>query len=258
MKNLAALWPPLAWMLAFVAAPTLIIAAYSFFTRDDFGRPAPALVLDAWRSALSRDHLALFGRSAWVAAASTALCLAIAYPVAYFIAGSGRWKNALLALVVLPFWTNFLARTTAMQLILVRLFGPEFHSPAAVIAGLVYSYLPFMVLPLYVSIEKVPKRLLEAAADLGASPARSFWSVTVPLTAPGIAAGCVLVFIPCFGAFVTPTLLGSPREQLLGAQIAVAYRANVPVASALSMTMMAAVLALLAIYYRVKRTDGIV
>lgn len=257
MKRLAALWPPLAWLAAFVIAPTAIIVAYSFYERGVAG-VVPAFSKTAWRSVLTYDTLVLFARSAWVATISTACCLAIAYPVAYFIAGGrGRTKHLLLALVVLPFWTNFLARTTAMRLIFYWAVGPQFYSTTAVVIGLVYSYLPFMVLPLYVSIEKVPKRLLEAAADLGANAAQRFWRVTVPLTAPGIAAGCVLVFIPCFGAFVTPHVLG--RQGLLGTQIDVLVKlGDWPGASAMSLVMMGAVLGLLTIYYRLKRDEGIV
>jgi spermidine/putrescine transport system permease protein len=257
VKRLLALWPPLVWLAVFVIAPTMIVVAYSFYDRGPAG-VVRAFSWAAWREILTRDTLVLFGRSAWIATISTAACLAIAYPVAYFIAGCGaRAKHLLLVLVVLPFWTNFLARNVAMKLIFNWAVGPDFHSMTAVIVGLVYGYLPFMVLPLYVSIEKVPKRLLEAAADLGASPARSFWSVTVPLTAPGIAAGCVLVFIPCFGAFVTPRILWN--RGVLGTQIdTLVDLSNWPGASALSLVMMGAVLLLLAIYYRLKRDEGIV
>ncbi len=258
MKKLAPLWPPLAWLAIFVIAPMMIVVAYSFYERGPAG-VVRAFSSTAWKGVLTRDTLVLFGRSAWIATLATGHCLLIAYPVAYFIAGcGGRVKNLLLALVVLPFWTSFLARNVAMKLIFHWAVGPDFHSMTAVVVALVYSYLPFMVLPLYVSIEKVPKRLLEAAADLGASPARRFWSVTVPLTAPGIAAGCVLVFIPCFGAFVVPRILWN--HGVLGTQIDVlARQANDwPGASALSLVMMGAVLVLLTIYYRLKKDEGIV
>jgi spermidine/putrescine transport system permease protein len=257
MRRLAALWPPLAWLALFVVAPTAIIVAVSLCARGPAGL-VRELTTEAWRGVLSRDTLVLFARSASVALVATSLCLAIGYPVAYFIAGCGsRTKHLLLALVVLPFWTNFLARTTAMRLIFYWAAGADFYSTTAVVIGLVYGYLPFMVLPLYVSIEKVPARLLEAAADLGASSVRRFWTVTVPLTAPGIAAGSVLVFIPCFGAFVVPRLLG--RSGMLGTQIDVLVDlGNWPAASALAVLLMTGVTGLLAIYYRLKRDEGIV
>ncbi len=159
------------------------------------------------------------------------LCLAAGYPVAYTIARAGRWKNLLLFLIVMPLWTSFLVRTYAMIFLLrdtgfvntvllaagvIREPLTLLYTPGAVLAGLVYGYLPLMILPIYVSIEKLDPTLLEAAEVLGARPAARFWRVTLPLTAPGVVAGSLLVFIPALGAFLTPGLLGGAKQMMIG------------------------------------------
>lgn len=240
------LLPPTAWLVAFLVVPTAVLAV-SAFSEEGLRRLAdPVTVLLLWRSLR-------------IAVVSTALCLVVAYPVAYFIAGcSPRRRNLILFLVVLPFWTNLLVRTYALMFVL-RPVG-FIYSEGSVIFGLVHSYLPFMILPLYASIEKLPKGLLEASQDLGASPWRTFWRVTVPLTMPGIAAGCILVFIPVLGAFATPELMGGAAAPMVGSQINLYFvkMRNEAAGSALTLILMFFTIALTWVYHRVRKTEGLV
>jgi spermidine/putrescine transport system permease protein len=217
--------------------------------------------------ALEPMYLTIFARSVWLALLTTALTLLVAYPVAYWLAllAPRRHRNALLALVVLPFWTSFLVRMYAW-VFLLRTEGPVnltlqalglpplelLYTPAAVLIGQVYGELPFMVLPLYVALERLDRSLLEAAADLGASPARSLLAVTLPLTSPGIVAGCVLVFIPSLGAYLAPDLLGGAKTVYVGnliqSQFAVAR--DVPFGAALAFLLSLFVLLLLFVLRR--------
>ena len=201
-------------------------------------------------------------RSLWIATASTLGCLLLGFPLALFISRSGRRKNLYLSLVILPFWTSFLVRTYAWMFLLrdtglvnatLQKLGlihdplPLLYNDGAVIIGLVYSYLPFMVLPLYATLERLDKSLLEAAADLGARPLQAMWRVVVPLCAPGIRAGFVLVFIPCLGAYLTPDLLGGGKSVMVGNLIQNQFTSarDWPFGSALSLVLMGIVMALL-------------
>ncbi len=244
-KSLWLLLPPTAWLLLFLVVPTAMLTTAAFSAE---GR---AYVADP-------DTLRLLWRSVRIAAAATALCLVAGYPVAYFIAGCGpRWRNLLLFLVVLPFWTNLLVRTYAL-IFCLRPAG-FLYNEGAVVLGLFHSYLPFMVLPLYGSIEKLPKRLLEASQDLGASPARTFLRVTLPLTMPGIAAGAILVFIPVLGAFAIPELMGGESVRMIGSVIDIHFgQQNRAAGSALTLVLMLFTTALTWLYYRFRRTEGLV
>ena len=205
----------------------------------------------------------------WWSIACTLICLLLGYPVAYVIARSGRWKNLLLFLVVLPFWTSFLVRTFAM-IFLMRDTGlintwllklgvideplTILYTPFAVMAGLVYGFLPFMILPIYASLEKLDLSLLEAAEVLGARPGARFRRVTLPLSMPGVVAGCLLVFIPALGSFLTSDLLGGAKEMMIGNLVQNQFSAarNWPFGSAASFIVMALVLAAVMLYLRVK------
>jgi spermidine/putrescine transport system permease protein len=198
----------------------------------------------------------------------TVLCLLIAYPLAYTIAFRGRrWKNALLFLVILPFFVSFVIRTLSWKFILADqgmllgtlkdwgLIGDDFRllaTPIAVVGGLFYNFLPFMALPLYVALEKIDRRLLEAANDLYSSRASAFWRVTFPLSLPGVFAGTLLTFIPAVGDFINAELLGGLNTTMVGNVIQTEYLTNsdYPAASALSFTMMAVILLLVLIYAR--------
>ena len=200
----------------------------------------------------------LFWRSFRIAAVSTALCLAVSYPVAYFIAGcSPRGGSLLLFLVVLPFWTNLLVRTYALKLCM-RAVGLAEHRERRRVRPRP-ELPPFMILPLYASIEKLPSRLLEASQDLGASPAPTFWKVTVPLTMPGIAAGCILVFIPVLGIFALPEFIHE-RTHLIGSQINLYFmkNRNAGAGSALTLVLMLFTIALTWTYSRFRKSEGLV
>jgi spermidine/putrescine transport system permease protein len=220
-------------------------------------------------------YLKIGWRSLAMAVLTTVLCLAISYPAAYCLAlvAPRRWKSLLLGLVVVPFWTSFLIRTYAWMFILrsegllnhlLQGLGladhplPLLYTPFAVMVGLVYGELPFMILPLYASLEKLDPTLLEAAADLGAGRAGAFLRVTVPLTVPGMAAGVVLVFIPSLGQFVVSDLLGGAKSVLVGnlIQNQFAVARNQPFGAALAFELTAAVLVLLGVYALYARRRG--
>lgn len=237
--------PPLAWLVLFLVVPTAIIAIQAFS-------------LDGLKQ-FNADTARLLVKSLWISLQVTVVCLVVGYPVALFIAGCpSGWRRFLLFLVVLPFWTNVIVRTYS-QIFLLRPLGWYLSLPG-VIAGLAHGFLPFMILPLYVSIEKVPKRLLEAAQDLGASPWRAFWTVTVPLTLPGIAAGCILVFIPVLGSFAVPELLGGREAVMFGSQVNYWFTTgrNPAAGSALTLILVALTLAMTGLYYRLRKTEGLV
>lgn len=216
------------------------------------------------------DHL---GRSFGYAVVATLLALALAYPLAYVIAfRAGRWKNVLLGLVILPFFTAFLMRTFAWRTILndegmvVSLLGllhllPDegrlLNTVWAVIGGLVYNFLPFMVLPIYVSLEKIDRRLVEAAQDLYSAPGRAFRKVVLPLSLPGVFAGSLLTFIPASGDFINAELLGSPNQQMLGSVIQGQFLVvrDYPLAAALSVVLMLIIATLVALYARALGTE---
>jgi spermidine/putrescine transport system permease protein len=259
--------PGLLVLLALFVLPQLLMLAASFGRRSAYGGILPGGGLANYTRALEPLYLGILGRSVVLAAATTLFCLLAGWPVAYWIGriAPARWRNALLVLVILPFWTSFLVRMYAW-IFLLRSEGlvnqalgrlgipalPLLYNDFAVMLGQVYGELPFMILPLYVAVEKLDPTLLEAAADLGASPARALWRVTLPLTAPGIAAGCVLVFIPSLGTFLAPDLLGGARTvyagSLIQAQFAVAR--DIPFGSAVSFLLTLLVLVLLVVFRR--------
>ena len=224
--------PLLAWLLAFVVAPAAILLVYSFAGRDELGRVIITFSLENYRRAFEPVDLGVFGRSIGYAAITTMICIVLAYPVAWTIARAGKkWRLRLLLLVMIPFWTSFLIRTYAWITILkaegllngLLLYGrvisapfEMLYTPGAVIVGLVYAYLPFMILPIYASAEKVDASLMEAAHDLGCGPWRAFARVAVPLTLPGLAAGVIMVFVPAIGMFAVTDLMGGARVPMIG------------------------------------------
>ena len=215
-------------------------------------------------------------RSLWYAGLATGICLVIGYVLAYAIAfKAGRWKNLMLILVIAPFFTSFLLRTLSWKLILaddgfivnslqaVHLLGADgrlLATPFAVIAGLTYNFLPFMVLPLYASLEKIDIRLIEASGDLYASPIRGFFKVTWPLSMPGVVAGTLLTFIPAAGDFINAQLLGSPNERMVGNVIQSLFTTtgDYAAAGALSVILMAIIVAAVLVYVRTSGTEDLV
>lgn len=214
-----------------LVVPLGIVLVYCFLTRGNYGGVEQPWTLENVERLADPLYLAILWRSLCLAGAATGLSALAGYPLALFIARSGRWRNLWLQLVLLPFWTSFLVRTYAWMFILrdtglintTLIWLGLIHSPlpllyndGAVLAGLVYNYLPFFVLPLYATLERLDNSLPEAAADLGASPWRTFWRITLPLSRPGLVAGSVLVFVPCLGAYLTPDLLGGGKTVMLG------------------------------------------
>src|SRR6185437_9506310 len=279
---------PYLWLLAFFLVPFVIVAKISL-SQTAMALPPYTPVLDlaaGWEGVkqfaaqLSLDSYALlvsdelylrsYGKSLEVAAVSTAILLLIGYPVAYGIARSPRGLQPLLVmLVVLPFWTSFLIRVYAwinilqrdglLNDVLLRLHIVSaplswLSSDTAIYIGVVYSYLPFMVLPLYATLEKMDETLLEAAADLGCTRARAFWRVTLPLSLPGVAAGVLLCFIPIVGEFVIPDLLGGSQSLMIGQTLWTEFFSNRdwPVASAIAVTLLALLLVPIVIYQRMQ------
>ena len=211
--------------------PLLIVLAYSFLTRGPYGGVLLPWTVENYGRIFDPLYLAIFWRSIWLSALSTALCLLLGFPLALYIARSPRHKILLLNLVMLPFWTSFLIRTYAWMFLLrdtglvntllesLHLISaplPLLYNDGAVVLGLVYGFLPFMVLPLYATLEKLDPALLDAASDLGATPATALRRIVIPLAKPGIVAGCILVFIPCLGAYLTPDLMGGGKTVMLG------------------------------------------
>jgi spermidine/putrescine transport system permease protein len=224
--------PVTVWMGLFFLLPLLLVLGVSFFTRSSFGGIDVPLTLENYIRFVDPLYIKILWVSCVLAFATTVLCLVFGYPFAYIIARSpARYRNILLLLIIVPFWTNSLIRTYAW-IVLLRTEGvintlllqiglidkplSLLYNETAVLIGLVYTMLPFMVLPLYASIEKLDRSLLEAAADLGAKPRQVFWKVTLPLTAPGIMAGSLLVFIPSLGLFFIPDLMGGSKTVLVG------------------------------------------
>ena len=273
MKRLRAWFLAPTWtvMLSLFAAPLAIILAYSFLTRGTWGGISRPWSTESYQRLADPIYLGILWRSFWIAGAATVLCLVLGFPLALFISRAGNRKNLYLSLVILPFWTSFLVRTYAWMFLLrdtglintvLQKLGlihnplPLLYNDGAVILGLVYGYLPFMVLPLYATLERLDRNLLEAAADLGAKPWVALTRVVIPLSAPGIRAGAILVFIPCLGAYLTPDLLGGGKTVMIGNLIQNQFTTarDWPFGSAVSLTLMAIVLVLLLVF--VRRQEG--
>jgi spermidine/putrescine transport system permease protein len=267
----ALLTPGMGWLLVFFVVPMYYLGKMSLeqglFPLFSFGW--------AWGnfSDAVSAYQTQFVRSLQYAGVATAIALAISYPLAYWIAfRGGRWKNLFLLLVIAPFFVTYLIRTLAWETILsdngvvvtflqnIHVLGPGgrlLATSAAVIAGITYNFLPFMVLPLYVSLEQVDPRLIEAASDLYANRVLSFLRVTLPLSLPGVFAGVLLTFIPAMGDFINAQLLGTPRQYMIGNVIQSQFLSlrNYPTAAALSFVLMGGILALVLLFARSLGTD---
>jgi spermidine/putrescine transport system permease protein len=266
--------PGLAWLLIFFGIPVVNQLFVSLQTGDPETGYAFDWNFQVYADAIS-DYHEQFLRSIGYAATATVLCFAIAFPLAYFIAfKGGRFKGVMLLLIILPFFVSYVLRTVSWQLILadngwvvsrlkdVGLIGDDgrvLASRTAVIAGITYNFLPFMALPLYVSLEKIDRRLIEAATDLYASRATAFRKVTLPLALPGIFAGSLLTFIPATGDFINALLLGTPRQFMIGNVIQSKFLVilDYPTAAALSFILMAFILVGIFIYARALGTRNL-
>lgn len=260
--------PSRAINLVLFLAPMALILADSLLSRGVYGGVERPWTMENYTRLFDPLYAGILFRSFSISAVSTGLCLALGFPLALFIARSDkRRRNLYLNLVILPFWTSFLVRTYAWMFLLrdtglintvLEALGiihqplPLLYNDGAVILGLVYGYLPFMVLPLYAAIEKLDPSLLEAAADLGATPLTATMKVIVPLSSPGIRAGSILVFITCLGAYLTPDLLGGSKTIMIGNVIQNQFTGarDWPFGAACSLALMALVMIALMIVLR--------
>jgi spermidine/putrescine transport system permease protein len=289
IRLLVLISPSLFWLVVFFVAPLVLVLAISFGQRGTYGGVRWNLTLSNYARFFDPLYLRIFGRTIFIALITTLICLLLGYPLAYFIARRPvRWRNGLILLLMIPFWTNFLIRTYAW-LLLLRDQGfvntlwtgslhsfftwaaaaipigiwqplveatasplPLFGTNLAIIVGLVYAWLPDMVLPCYASIERFDFSLVEAAQDLYANRRKSFLRIILPLTMPGIVAGSILVFIPSLGAYVTPDLLGGAKTVMIGNVIYSQFMSarDQPFGAAISFVLMAVMLIGTLVYFR--------
>ena len=266
--------PAALWLVLFFVVPFYSLLATSLYdpSGSDFRGYEMTYEWSNYQHAL-QDYWRPLVRSLVYGGVATLLCLILGYVLAYAIAfKAGRWKNLMLVLVIAPFFTSFLVRTLSWKLILaddglvvntlqaVHLLGPDgrlLATPVAVVAGLTYNFLPFMVLPLFASIDKIDHRLIEASSDLYANPVVGFFKVTWPLSLPGVVSGTLLTFIPAAGDFINAQLLGSPNQRMVGSVIQSLFTdANdYPAAAALSMILMVIIVVMVFAYIRRAGTE---
>ena len=262
------LTPSLLWLVVFFVIPMLIVIAVSLSSRTPYGEIIFRWTLGNYARFFDALYISIFAQTLFVAAVTTICTILMGYPLAYYIAGMPpqiRQKGLILCMI--PFWINFIIRSYAWVIILrtqgvintillklgiVDLPVQFLYNEGAVMVGMVYALLPFMILPVYVSIEQLDHRLLEAAADLGASPFRAFRKITLPLTMPGIAAGTILVFISSLGMFVIPDVMGGSKAALVGNVIQNQFLSarDWPFGSALSILLALLSLVLIFLYYK--------
>jgi spermidine/putrescine transport system permease protein len=271
LERFVLLGPGLVYLTVLFLVPLAFIVGYSLLDRGRFGGVVPVISLDDFARALEPVYIRVLGISLGIAGITTVLALVIGYPTAWAIARlPKRWRLVVLILVVLPFWTNFLVRTYAWVLLL-NSEGPLngllqdlglinapltlLYTPAAVVAGLLYAYLPLMILPLYVAIDRLDPELREAATDLGAGSFRVFLTVTLPMTLPGAVIGSIFVFVPSLGNFIIPELLGGGKTVMVGNLIRDQFlkARDWPFGSVLALSVIAFLAVLLVIQSRVAR-----
>ena len=258
----------IAWMGVFAFAPNVLVFLASFCSTSSETFIVPGLSLDNYVRLMDRAHLDILVSSLRLSGLVTLVCLLVAYPFAAILARTRQpWRNYLLILVVIPFWTNSLVRTYAMTAMLntsgiintaLLTLGiieqplAMMYTPGAVVLGLTYTLLPFMVLPLYAALERLDRRYIEAARDLGASPIKTFWRVVLPLTMPGIVSGCMLVFLPGIGMFYVSDVLGGAKAMLLGNFIRDQFLTtrNWPLGAAASVTLTVLMAFMLVLYWK--------
>lgn len=261
--------PGMLWLAIFFALPMLIVVAVSFATRNAYGQVIFNFTLSNYQRFFESLYLRIFATTIFTAIVTTVITFLMGYPLAYTISIlPKKWQQPSLVLVMIPFWINFLIRSYAWVIILrsqgiINTFLLKMgliakpltllYNDYAVMLGMIYALVPFMVLPIYVSIEQLDKRLLEAASDLGAPPLTAFRKITLPLTMPGIAAGSILVFISSLGMFVVPDIMGGAKSALIGNIIQNQFLAarDWPFGSALSIVLGILALLLIMLYYKV-------
>jgi spermidine/putrescine transport system permease protein len=276
LKLLLLLLPSLVLITIYLIIPIIMLVVMSFYRSSMFGVVPDFSLVNYQQFTSSSLYVGLLIKSIRMALTVTAISLLVSYPFAYFLArASGRLKTALLILVMVPFWTSYLIRTMAWLPIL-GIKGIVNHSLLAlqivtdpieaflfnefsVILTLIHIYMPFMVVPIFLSLDRLDSRLLEAAGDLGANPWRAFWNVTLPLSMPGVVGGVVMVFIAAFGAYVTPKLIGGSSGIMFGNVLADQYSGtfNWPFGAVLALIMISVVLLLLLVASRISRLDAV-
>jgi len=260
------LFPVVFWLILLVAIPLIYVLVLSFLTRLPNGRVSWVFTLANYRKLLNPEYFQVYGISIFIAAVTTLICIFLSYPFAWYMAqGSEKKKTVMMLLVIIPFWTNSLIRIYGWKTILgaegvLNKFLHALHiidqplqmlfSIPAVILGMIYTLLPFMILPIYTSVEKLDRALLEAANDLGAKRISSFLQVSLPLTSPGIFAGSIMVFIPSLGYFFVSDLLGGGNTMMVGNLIKNQFYTaqNWPLGAALSIILIVITLILVKIY----------
>ena len=266
LPSFALALPAWAWLVLFFVLPVAVVFYYSFgYKPGIFGTYATdVLSFDRYAEVLTPVFFDTFTNTLWIGIAGTLLCLIIGLPVAYWMAlkAPPQWKGLLLALVLVPFWTNFLVRTIGWQVILAPEgwvsqllqtvgFGPIdiLYSRTAVLLGVVYNYLPLMILPLFVAFDRVGLPVREASKDLGAGPFRTFLRVTLPLARPGVIVGVLLVYIPLMGDYITATVLGGAQGNMVGQLVAAQFQTaqNWALGSAMAVMLILIILASVAI-----------
>jgi spermidine/putrescine transport system permease protein len=260
------LLPAIIWYGVFFLAPLVQMVVISFAIPGPYGGVQPGFVLDSYQALTDPLYINIFLVTLRMALIGMLACLLVGYPLAYFLATrAGRYKTLLLLLIIVPFWTSFLIRTYAWETIL----DPEgalsqalqstgvihqplavLYSPVAIFIGILYNYLPLMVFPLYVALERLDKQLIEASKDLGAGRFATFRRVTLPLTLPGVMTGCLLVFIPLTGEYLIPTILGGSKNIFMGNLIANQFleARNWPFGATLGVAVIVLLLLLVSIY----------
>ena len=263
--------PSFGWLVVLFAVPTVLVLVISFRKVDPYGGMGGGWSLEAWRALANPSYPKIFARTIWLSALAAAICILLALPIAYAMGrATPRVRSALLLVFIVPFWTNFLIRVFAWRqllhpagflregLVSLGVIEPDtllLYNSGAVLLVIVYTYLPFAILPLYAVAEKFDFGLIDAARDLGASGWRSFWGVFVPGVGRGIAVAAVMVFVPGLGSYVIPDLVGGPSAEMLGNKIAqrVFTDRNLPHAAALSAVLILVTVAMLGVVYWVVR-----
>lgn len=273
MPALATAGPASFWMMFFVLVPMLYIVFISFMTRDTFGGIVYDFTMDNYTTMFQPVYFKIIMKSIWLAFLTTAICLLVGYPFAYFIARKpSKTAAKLMMLIMIPFWTSTMVRLYSINL-LGQPNGPinkvllnlgiideplmMLYNDTIVVIGLIMSMLPFAVLPLYASIEKLDYAYIEASGDLGAKPARTFWKVTVPMTMPGIFASVILVFIPSLGMYYVPETLGGGKVMLIGSLIRNQFLVtrNWPFGASLAVILIVMTLIMMFLYSRIAKLD---
>jgi ABC-type spermidine/putrescine transport system permease subunit I len=265
--------PTLLWLAVFFVIPSFAMLLISFRPANVYGGVEDGWTLDAWRALADPDYPIILWRTTWLSLVTTAVCLALALPIAFFLGKlQGKWRGILLMLVIVPFWTNFVIRVAAWRILLhpegmlrqallgLGVIGPDtllLYNEGAVLMVMVYTHLPFAVLPLYAAAERFDYSLLEAARDLGASGFRSVMRVFVPGVSRGLLTAMALVLIPALGSYVIPDLVGGPSDEMIGNKIAQRTLGdrNLPQAATLSVALLAITMIPILVVFFINRKE---